>query len=132
MAIEISCLLWSALLGFFHINAQVITLGIQRKGQPYDANRENEPELGLHAGRAARALRNFLETYPLFIALVCVVMLSGRSGSLTEWGSILYLVARVFYLPFYVIGLSALRSTSWGLSFVGLAMMFGGAIFYSF
>lgn len=132
MAIEVTCLLWSALLGFFHINAQVITLGLQQRGKVYDANRDHEPELGPQAGRAARAMRNFLESYPLFIALVCVVMLSGRSGMLTEWGSILYLGARVVYLPLYVIGLATLRSTFWGISFLGLAMMFGGVVFYSF
>ena len=53
MSIELICLLWSALLGFFYINAQVITLGLQQRAVPYDANREQEPDLGPQAGRAA-------------------------------------------------------------------------------
>lgn len=129
MSVELICLVWSTALGFLYINAQTITLRIQERGKPYDANREHEPELGVMAGRGSRALRNFQETYPLFIALVAAVQLAGAGDQLTAWGAILYLVGRLVYLPLYITGVSPLRSAAWAVSIVGLAMMFVG-VFY--
>jgi uncharacterized MAPEG superfamily protein len=128
MSIELICLVWSTLLGFFHISAQTITVRIQERGKVYDSNRDHEPVLGLQAGRAARALRNFLETYPLFIALVAAVQLTGRNDALTEWGAIAYLAGRTAYLPLYVSGVGKVRSLSWSISLIGLALLFIGVL----
>lgn len=129
MAIELQCLIWSTLIGFLHISAQSMTLRMQERGKPYDANRDHEPALGLRAGRAARAFRNFLETYPLFIALVAASHLAGTADQATAWGAAAYLAGRVAYLPLYIAGIGPLRSLAWGVSLVGLGMMFYGALF---
>lgn len=128
MATELICLLWSTLLGFLHVSAQVMVQRIESPHVPYDPNREKEAVLGPKAGRAKRALVNFLETYPLFIALVAVTMLAGTGDQLTAWGAILYLAARAAYLPLYIVGIAPIRSLFWGLSFVGLGMLFVGAM----
>mgnify|MGYP005806284821 CR=1 FL=1 len=128
MSTELLCLVWSTLLGFLYINAQTITLRIQERGKPYDANRDHEPPLGPHAGRASRALRNFLETYPLFIALAAAIQMAGAGDQATAWGAIAYLVGRTAYLPLYIAGIGPVRSLFWGVSLVGLGMMFYGAL----
>ena len=57
-----------------------------------------------------------------------MVMLSGSSDRMTEWGAILYLAARTLYLPLYVAGIAAVRTAIWSISFIGLALMFIGVL----
>lgn len=128
MTTVLICLTWSAMLCFLHIAAQVVMPRIENPGVPYDPNRETKRELGPKSARAERALRNFLETYPMFIALAAVVSLAGVTGSLVGWGAILYVVGRAIYLPLYILGIAPLRSAFWTLSFVGMAMMFVAAV----
>jgi uncharacterized MAPEG superfamily protein len=129
LSTELICLVWSTALGFAHICAQVIGLYAEKGVGSYDPNRDSPVVLGTYGARAERALKNFLESYPLFLALAAAVAISGRSDWLTAWGAIVYLVARVAYLPAYIGGFGPLRSTIWGVSFVGLAMMFCGVLF---
>lgn len=128
MSVELICLLLSTLLGFIYLNAHAITLQRQADGSKVDPNRDREVVLTVHGARAVRALRNFLETYPFFIALIVVIELSARHGVLTLSGSILYLVARTAYLPLYIAGVATMRSVSWGLALLGLIMMFVGVL----
>ena len=46
-----------------------------------------------------RALRNFLETFPLFAAVVLAAHATDTHNALTEWGTQLYFRARVAYVP---------------------------------
>ena len=64
-------------------------------------------------GRPARALANFLETFPLFLALVVVIHATGSYGSLSKWAAILYLAGRIAYLPLYAFGVYLARSLAW-------------------
>jgi uncharacterized MAPEG superfamily protein len=79
-------------------------------------------------GRATRALRNFQETYPIFIALAVVAVTSGRADALTYWGALLWFWARVAYLPAYLMGLIPYRSWVWSVAAIGLALMFAGIV----
>ena len=128
MSVELICLLLSTLLGFVYLNAHAITLQRPADGSKVDPNRDREAVLTVHGARAVRALKNFLETYPFFIALVVVIELSAHHGVLTLSGSILYLVARAAYLPLYIAGLAPMRSLSWVLALIGLIMMFIGVL----
>lgn len=58
------------------------------------ARDEAAPPLRGVAGRLDRALRNYLETFPLFAAVVLVAHASGTHNALTVWGAQLYLWAR--------------------------------------
>ena len=127
MSVELTCLLWSTLLGLAYISVQGATMQKGAKGH-VDPNRDRAPVLTERAARADRALRNFLETYPLFVALVLVAELSARHGTLTVYGALLYMLARIVYLPLYISGLAPLRSLSWVFSLVGLVMMFVGIL----
>ena len=77
----------------------------------------------------SKALRNFLETYGIFVALALATELSGRSDVLTQWGAITWFVARIVYLPLYVTGVQNIRSLVWFISFLGLIAMFIGVAF---
>ena len=127
MSIELTCLLWSAALGFVYLMTQAALANSDNVGG-IEPNRDREPQFGLRAQRAGRALRNFLETYPLFIALVVVAEIANRHGALTQWGAVLYVVARLVYLPLYIVGGGIIRSAVWCLSLLGLIAMFIGIL----
>jgi uncharacterized MAPEG superfamily protein len=127
MSVELTSLLWSAFVGFVYLMTQATFANTDNQGG-IDPNRDREPEFGLRAQRAGRALRNFLETYPLFVALVVVAELANRHGALTQWGAILYVVARVVYLPLYIVGGGVVRSAVWSLALLGIVLMFIGIL----
>lgn len=127
MSVELTSLLWSAFIGFVYLMTQATFANIDNKGG-IDPNRDREPVYGLRAQRAGRALRNFLETYPLFIALVVVSELANRHGALTKWAAVLYVVARAVYLPLYINGGGIVRSIVWALALLGLVLMFIGIL----
>ncbi|WP_374570088.1 MAPEG family protein [Phenylobacterium sp.] len=83
---------------------------------------EPRPLTGV-AGRLERALRNYLETFPLFAAVVVVAYLAGKLGPLTLWGSGLYVAARALYVPLYAAGAPMVRSLVWTVGLVGILLV---------
>lgn len=75
------------------------------------------------AGRLDRAFRNFMETFPLFAAAVIAAHLAGKLGTLTLWGSGLYVAARALYVPLYATGVPTVRSLVWLVGLIGLLMV---------
>jgi uncharacterized MAPEG superfamily protein len=129
MPIELTLLIWSALLAAAHIGVQGMLYQLDY-GIPQGAGpRDSERAPGKWAGRARRALGNFLETYGVFIALSVATQFTGRSDGLTQSGSQLYFWARWVYLPLYLSGVPYLRSIVWLVSALGLALMFFGVAF---
>jgi len=124
MSLALTYLLWSAVLAFAYLMAQATALRIQTGVEAANSTRDNEPEPNLLTGRATRALRNFQETYPIFIALSVVAIFTGHSSALLSWGTGLWFFGRVAYLPAYLMGLSPYRSWIWMVSLIGLALMF--------
>jgi uncharacterized MAPEG superfamily protein len=86
------------------------------------------PPLTGVAGRLERALRNFLETFPVFVAAVLLVAVLGHEGALSRWGAALYFSARVVYLPLYVAGVPVIRSLVWNVAFVGIVLLLIAAV----
>ena len=83
---------------------------------------EVSPLMGV-AGRLERALRNFLETFPVFVAAVFLVHVLDREGTLSEWGAGLYFAARLVYVLLYAAGVPLIRSLVWNVAFVGIALV---------
>jgi uncharacterized MAPEG superfamily protein len=115
----------SVVLLVFHILLQGMfatrELGSQWNAGPRDEGREPKSPL---AGRAARASKNFQETYPAFIGLLLGVAFSGDDAS--NWGLIgawIWFVARIVYLPLYLAGVPYIRSFVWMISLIGLLAM---------
>src|SRR5262245_28654783 len=121
--------MWSVVLGFVHIIASSHAASLQR-GYRWTASARDEPLQPLTgmAGRLERALKNFLETFPLFVALVLVAHLSGIHNQITELGSFLYLGGRIAYLPLYAFGVFLVRSLAWNVAAIGM-LLFVVAIF---
>jgi uncharacterized MAPEG superfamily protein len=121
---EIRMLGFSVVLGLVQIVAASHSASLQR-GYRWTASARDQPVTPLlgPAGRLARALDNFSETFPLFAAIVLAVVISGKSGPLSEWGAGLYLVARVLYLPLYAFGVPLIRSLVWNVAAFGIVLL---------
>ncbi|WP_182087257.1 MAPEG family protein [Aureimonas sp. ME7] len=121
---ELVLLGWSVVLLFVQIMLQG-QLATRERGTDWNAGaRDGEAKpLGTYAGRAARCLSNFQETYPAFVALALGLAVSGRTGGIGEWGAILWFVARIVYVPLYLAGIPYIRSLVWLGSVLGLVLM---------
>lgn len=124
MVQELVVLGWSVALLFVHIVIQG-TLATSKTGLAYNVSARDSGihGNGLYAGRAYRALWNFLETFPAFIALVLALTISNRNTEMTALLAWVWLGARVFYLPLYLFGIPYLRTLVWAVSFTALVML---------
>ncbi len=111
-------------LGLVQIIAASHAASLQR-GYRWTSSPRDEPTPPLRgvAGRLDRALRNYLETFPLFAAVVLVAHVSETHNALTEWGSRLYLWGRVAYVPLYAAGVPLVRSLAWNVATVGIVLL---------
>jgi len=124
MTIELATLSFSILLGFVHIVLSSHAVSMQR-GYRWTASARDDavPPLSGLAGRLERALHNYLETFPFFAAAVLMAHVTDRHGTLTIWGTQLYLWARVAYLPLYAFGIPLVRSVVWNIAAIGIALI---------
>lgn len=86
-------------------------------------NRDVQPEPSLLAARLDRAKNNLLEALPIFVSLALLALTKGGNQEAEARGALIFLVARVVYVPAYVSGLPWLRSIVWLVSMLGLLMM---------
>jgi uncharacterized MAPEG superfamily protein len=124
LSVESWALFGAMVLGLVHLTAASFTFKAQ-VGNAYTVGARDE---GLKperiAGRLDRAQRNFLETFPIFVAAVLLLEHYDRTGSwLSVWGALLYLGGRVLFLPLYAAGLPWVRSFSWNIATLGLVMV---------
>ena len=80
-------------------------------------------------GRAERALRNFQETWPIYVVLILIAHLATPGEPLILWGAIVWGVARIAYLPLYLAGIFMVRSVVWFISLLALLAMTIGVLF---
>ena len=129
MRIELFVVCLSVVLGFVRIILASHSASLQR-GRRWTASARDQPLPPLTgvAGRLARASANFLETFPLFVAMVVVVHVTGAYGDLSRWGAYLYLTGRVLYLPLYAFGVYLLRSLAWNIASGGILLLLVSAL----
>ena len=115
---------FSIALGLVHIVAASHSASLQR-GYSWTASARDQPVPPLVgvAGRLARSLENFVETFPFFAALVLEVVIADKSSELSQWGAGLYFGARVLYLPLYVFGIPVIRSLIWNVATLGIVLL---------
>ena len=120
-SIELICLELSVLLFIAHVVSQAV-LAAGEFGQPFlFSPRDNPPAArGLTVGRATRALDNFTENYAAFVGMDLALIATGHTGG---WGAAVWIVARIVYLPLYLIGTPVVRTAVWSISIIGLLMM---------
>lgn len=124
MNTELKMLSWSVALGVAHIALQA-SLSTAQRGLSFNAGpRDAEaPPVSAVTARVERALRNFLETFPLFAAAALAVSLAHQTNASTALGAQMYVGARAAYLAIYAAGVPFLRTAVWAVSMVGLVMV---------
>jgi uncharacterized MAPEG superfamily protein len=124
MSFELVMLAASCVLGLVQIVISSHAASLQRGYRWTASSRDAEvPPLTGVAGRLERALRNFLETFPVFVAAVFLVQVLERESALSEWGAGLYFSARSVYLLLYAAGVPLLRSLVWNAAFIGIVLL---------
>lgn len=130
MLTELIVLAWGCILALVHIfaaaNVRTRQYGTKWNMGPRDA--ELPPPNPL-VGRLTRAQANYFETFPIAIAAILIVAVAGLSTRWTEIGTLVWIAARVVYLPLYVAGVPAVRSVAFLVSMVGLLMVLWPALF---
>ena len=123
MTTELWLLFWSLPLYGLYLGAQSLIFrwhyGLMYAASARD---ENKPE-GELLGRAERALRNFQETWPVFIVLTLIAHLVMPGEPLIFWGAMIWFGARIAYLPLYLFGVFLIRSLVWNIALIGLIIM---------
>ncbi|MBV9824967.1 MAG: MAPEG family protein [Alphaproteobacteria bacterium] len=124
MSLELTMLVWSVALTF--VQMLVAAVGASRTvGLPTLAgNRDQLPAITGWAGRARRAHVNMLESLVLFAALVLVAEITNRNNYMTGLGVQLFFWARLVYALVYIAGIPWVRTAVWGVSVIGLILIF--------
>jgi uncharacterized MAPEG superfamily protein len=96
-----------------------------QRGYVWTASSRDEavPSLTGVAGRLARALQNFVETFPMFAAAILITNVAATHNWMTEWGAQLYFWGRVIYLALYAAGVFLLRSLAWNIATLGIVLV---------
>jgi uncharacterized MAPEG superfamily protein len=124
MPIELHLLVWCVALAFAQMLVAVSGATLEVGLATLAGNREPQPNPTGWAGRARRAHINMLESLVLFAALVLVAVAAQRTNSVTAAGAQIFFWGRVAYAAIYLAGIPWLRTAAWGVSVVGLVMIF--------
>jgi uncharacterized MAPEG superfamily protein len=124
MHTEYAVLALGCVLALVHIFA-ASTVRTAQYGAAWNAgNRDSDvPPATPMVGRLTRAQGNFFETFPIVIAVVALLGLAGIHTHWTATGAVVWLVARVAYLPIYAAGITYVRSAVFLVSLAGMVMM---------
>lgn len=124
MRIELLSLAWATGLGIIYLLAAAQASTAQRGVKWNLGNRDQKAsELSGVALRLSNASRNFMETFPFFVAAVILVHLTDAYSTMTIVGSQLYFWARVAYLPIYGVGIPYVRTAVWSVSVIGIVLV---------
>src|SRR5579864_6877409 len=128
MSIDLKLLIWSVALTLVQMVIALMGAQMQVGLPPLVGNRENLPVMLGWAGRAQRAHRNMLESIVLFAILVLVANATGKANATTALGAELFFWSRIAYAAIYLAGIPWARTAAWGVSVVGLLMIFAQLI----
>lgn len=122
MNVEMTCLFVAMVLALVHLTAASFTFKAQVGNRYTVGPRDEDLRPTGVAGRLDRAQRNFLETFPVFVAAVLMGHVLGRTGDFSAAGALLYVTGRIAFLPLYAWGVPWLRTFSWNIATLGLAL----------
>ena len=129
MNTEMTVLAWGCLLGLVHVFAAV-RVKTRQYGTKWNmgARDEDLPPPQPIVGRLARAQANYFETFPIMAAAILIVTFVDRTDWLTEIGAIVWLAARVVYLPLYAMGIPRVRTLVFLISVLGILLVLRNAL----
>jgi len=124
MTTELRLLIASVVLGLVHLIASSHLISWQRGYRWTASTREDDvPPLRGLANRVDQATTNFLETFPLFAALVFVARVTGHHSLLTILGAHFYFWGRLGYLLAAAAGFGLVRSVlCWNIAVIGILL----------
>lgn len=124
MSIESWALFGAMVLGLVHLTAASFAFKAQ-VGNAYSIGpRDKDLKPTGVAARLDRAQRNYLETFAIFAAAVLLLEALHRTGGwFSESGALLYLGGRIAFIPLYALGVPWIRTFSWNIATLGLAMV---------
>ena len=108
-----------------------IELGVAKTMSPRDPARLSKPieeQMSIRTGRLKRAMSNHFEGLILFTIACTVITISGQSTTFTVTLAIIYLIARIAYIPAYAFGWTPWRSLIWFAGFVPTTLMLIAAL----
>ena len=120
---ELTLLAWSVILAIVHMLIAVQGALNQVGLMTLVGNRENFPEILGWGGRAGRASRNMAENLVLFAAVVLAVVAVDRTNAMTLLGAQIFFWGRVAYAVCYLGGIRWVRTLSWLVSVIGIALV---------
>jgi uncharacterized MAPEG superfamily protein len=129
MRIELAVLTWGCVLALVHVFAAG-HVKTRQYGSKWNVGARDEalPPPAPIVGRMARAQANFFETFPVVAALILLDAQLGLLGSGTAIGALLWLGARIVYLPLYAAGVPVVRTLAFTVSMIGIVMLFWPAL----
>ena len=86
-------------------------------------NRDALPEHTVVSARLDRAKNNMMEALPIFLGLALLALVKNGDSSAANSGALVFLIARVLYIPAYASSIRAVRSILWLAGMIGLVMM---------
>ena len=108
---ELMMLAAAGLWGFVQLvvaaQAANVQYGLRWAASPRDVEM---PPLKRIPGRINRNFRNYMETFPFFVAAILTAELTGVHDALTHWGAVAYLGGRIAYTVLYISGIPLVRS----------------------
>ena len=124
MTVELTVLAWGVVLALVHIFA-AIGAKTRQYGRDWNMGARDEalPPAKPVVGRLARAQANYFETFPLVAIAILIVTITGRTSDWTAAGAIMWLAARVVYLPLYAAGIPKIRTFVFGIGMAGFALI---------
>lgn len=118
---ELLCLELSVVLWIAYVLTQALTARAEFGDDYLFSPRDTfPPAKGLAVGRASRALDNYVENLTPFVALDLALIVTQHTGGL---GATIWILARIAYLPLYIMGIKYVRTGTWVVSLIGLLMM---------
>jgi len=129
MTIELSVLAWGCILALLHIFIAV-RFKTRQYGTKWNVGARDEelPPPQPIVGRLARAQANFFETFPVMAAGLLIVSAADLESRLTAIGAMLWLGARILYLPVYAAGIPVVRTILFLVSVIGILMVLQPAL----
>ncbi len=121
---ELTCLELSVALWLVHVLVQA-TIGNLELPFGYLFTSRDKPAAtsGLLFGRATRALANYVENLTPFVAVALALIITQRTGGAGALGATIWILARIVYIPIYLLDVIYARTAIWALSIVSLVMM---------
>ena len=131
MPFEVSILAWAIVLTVVQFAIMAVAVNVDAGPRWTMGARDRPREFGRLAGRMKRAFDNQLEGLLLFAAAVVVVALADHSTPFTRLMALVYLAARIAYVPAYASGVWGLRSAVWTVGFLATVALPVAALLFS-